>query len=288
VAAPRPGSILELVEEALSVLGERLRALADRARAGGDDELVHDVRVTLRRLEALSRLFRSVPAARDGEAVREAASALRRRLSLVRSEEVGRALIAARTDGAGGALETVVFPGKLPGVRVAATDLEKAGEALTGWKRKLSAAFDGAFAPRADAESVLLRQTRRRLRRRLAEVAALLPPRRRTLHAARIAAKRARYTLEVVEPLDPGVTSVLRLLRSFQVAAGDAHDLLELVSRVRAVAGSDPDAGPFVGPLLRTLEADADRAFSAARRRGAALDRPVRRLRPALRRPESR
>ena len=290
MATLRPGSLLRLLEEALAVHGARLRALVARARSGGDEDLVHDVRVALRRLEALARLFRGVPGRRDGEAVRASARELRRRLSLLRSEEVGRALIQQRTGGPGGPVEAIVFPGGLPAVRVATTDLAKVSRALTGWRRRLASAFGGSFAPRVDAGADLGRKTRRRLDRRFRELSSLLPPRRKTLHACRIAAKRVRYALEPVEPLDPRIGTILRLLRAFQVAAGDAHDLVELAGRVRAAVGTGngPAGAAALEAIARSLDADAARAISAARRHGAALTGPIRSLRLALGKAETR
>lgn len=288
MASPRPGSVLSLLEEALAAHGTRLRALASRAAAGGDDDLVHDVRVALRRVEALASLFRGVPEKGDGEALRVSARALRRRLSLLRSEEVGRALLASRTDGSDGSVATLVFKDELPSVRVDAREVAKVARAVAGWRRRLASAFDGAFAPRVDGEAVLVARTVRRLRKRVARLAALLPPGRKTLHEARIAAKRVRYALEAVEPLGADPAPLFRLLRSFQDAAGDGHDLVELAARVRAAAAGDPAREIALAPLARAIDVDADHALAAARRRGTALARPIRKLRPALRSPESR
>ena len=282
--APGPSSILSVFEESFALHGERLGALAGRAHAGGDDELVHDVRVALRRLEAFARLFRAVPGKGDGAETRAAARDLRRRLSLLRSEEVGRALLAARPGLAASGLDAIVFPGELPDLRIDAAEVEAVARTLDRWRRRLTSASEGAFAPRARIEDDLLRQTRRRLRNRAAELSAHLPPGRRTLHRARIAAKKLRYALEAVEPLDPGGRPLLRHLRTFQELAGDAHDLVELASRVRAVTATRPDPTP----LLDALDADAARAVEAARRRGAALAAPVRMLRPALGRRRTR
>ncbi|MCL4809737.1 MAG: CHAD domain-containing protein [Thermoanaerobaculia bacterium] len=288
MASPRSGTILGLLEETLAAQGEKLRALAARAGEGGDDELVHDVRVALRRLEAVVRLFRGIPGKEDGDEARETARTLRRRLSLLRSEEVGRALLSARAEAARGDLESLVFPEALPPVRVERRQVEDVERALARWRRRLASALDGAFAPRAGAGDLLVRKTLRRLRRRVSELSGLLPPGRRTLHPARIAAKRLRYALEVVEPLEPGARPLLRLLRSFQDEAGDAHDLVELAARVRAAAGAGPSPDARLGPLALELERAADRALASARRRGAILAGPVRKLRPALGGPESR
>jgi CHAD domain-containing protein len=185
-------------------------------------------------------------------------------------------------------LEPLVFPGALPAVRVERGQVEEVEKALARWRRRFTSSVEGAFAPRAGTGDLLLRKTRRRLRRRVSELSGLLPPGRRTLHAARIAAKRLRYALEIVEPLEPSARPLLRLLRSFQDEAGDAHDLVELAARVRhaAAAGSPPDGA--LGALVRALDDDAARALASARRRGTILAGPVRRLRPALGTPESR
>ncbi len=282
------GSILGLLEKAIPAQGEKLRALADRARTPGDEELVHDLRVALRRTEALSRVFRGLPGKGDGEAPRTSARALRRRLSVLRSEEVGRALLVARKEATDARLRALVFPGELPAVRVDPGDVAFVERSLSLWRRRLAAQGGGAFAPRAAVEAVLVRRTRRRLRRSLRSLAGRLPPDRETLHAARIAAKRVRYTLELLEPLDPEFRPVLRLLRSFQDSAGDAHDLFELAATVGAAASTSADAGAGLEPLARALEADATRALSTARREGAALARPVEKLRRSLGAAETR
>lgn len=288
MASSPPPSILGLLEGALRLQDEKLRLLAARASAGGDDELVHDVRVTLRRFEALGRLFRDFPGEGDGRAARAMARTLRRRLSELRSEEVGRALLAGRTGGTGGRLEALAFPGALPAVRVGAAEVVKIARAATSWRRRLASAVEGPFAPRALGEAIVIRRTRRRLLRLLADLSALLPPRRKTLHPARIAAKRLRYALEAVEPLDPDARPLLRLLRAFQDAAGDAHDLAELAARTRAALAGVPDPGPGDAAIADGLETDAARTLAAARRRGEALARPVRSFRPALGAPGTR
>ncbi|HYN41974.1 MAG TPA: CHAD domain-containing protein [Thermoanaerobaculia bacterium] len=288
MASPWSGSILGLLEKALPTHEDKLRALAARARSGGDEELVHDLRVALRRTEALTRLFRGLPGKGDGEAPRRAARALRRRLSVLRSEEVGRALLASRAGATDTRLSALVFPGELPVVRVDPGDVAAVSRALSRWKRRLASEGGGAFAPRAAAETALLRRSRRRLLRLLRDLAGLLPPDVETLHAARIAAKRVRYALEVLEPLDPRVRGLLRLLRSFQDAAGDAHDLTELTARITFVADASAEAGLAMGPVARGLEADATRALSKARKGAAALAGPVERLRKSLGVPETR
>lgn len=284
----RPLSAVGLLEQALSVHQERLRLLAARARGGGDEALVHDTRVALRRLEAVARLFRDVPGKGEPARLRAAARGPRRRLSIVRSEEVGRALLAARLESADGALAALVFPGELPGIRVDAAELETASRALSRWRRRLRGEFEGAFAPRAAAEGDLLGRTLRRVRRRLSALLRLLPPRAATLHEARIAAKRVRYALEAVEPLRPEVRALLRPLRAFQDAAGEAHDLVELGTRLRQAAARDGETAAAAARIDHVIEAESARAIDAARLRGALLEGPARRVRAALRRPETR
>ena len=286
--AARPNSILGLLEEALPARGEILRALAGRARAGGDEDLVHDLRVALRRVEALARLFRGDPEKGDGEVPRALARELRRRLSVLRSEEVGRALLASRAETVVSLPSGLVFPGELPAVRVDAGEVDAVERAVALWRRKLVSTRGGAFAPRAQAQAALLRKTRRRLVRLIRRLLALLPPDGRTLHPARIAAKRLRYALEVVEPLDAGIRASLRLLRAFQDAAGDFHDLAELAATVDALAVRGGENRLALDLLVRDLESDARRALAVARRRGLALESPVRRLRQSLRGLETR
>ncbi|HPA51376.1 MAG TPA: CHAD domain-containing protein [Thermoanaerobaculia bacterium] len=251
-----------------------MRELRERARRGGDGSLVHDVRVALRRLEATGRLFRGFPEAKDGDALRIAARDLRRRLSSLRSEEVGRTLLAERA-GDEGLLRTV-FPDELPALRVDPAEIARLAKGVTDWRRRLAAALGGPFAPRSKAGRELRRRAGRRLRRRLERLAALLPPTSRTLHRARIAAKRLRYALELLEALEPRAAPLLDRLRPFQDAAGEAHDLLELAVRLRTAGPAADD--PRLGHLGRELQEEARRAVARARRRGAALRTALRRL----------
>ncbi|MHB1045130.1 MAG: CHAD domain-containing protein [Thermoanaerobaculia bacterium] len=261
-----------------------MREVGERARRGGDASLVHDVRVALRRLETTARLFRGFPRAGDGDALRTAARDLRRRLSALRSEEVGRALLAERLEG--GDVLREVFPGDLPALRVDPAEIAPLAKGVAGWRRRLAAAFGGPFAPRADAGRALLRRAGKRLARRLARLGELLPPTAGTLHPARIAAKRVRYALELLGPLAPRGAPLLDRLRLFQDATGDAHDLLELADRLRTAGAMGAD--PRLGRLARDLEEEALRALARARRRGAGLREALRSLRTALRRLETR
>lgn len=283
-----PPSAVALLEESLAAHAGRLRALAARAAAGGDDALVHDTRVSLRRLEALARVFRDAPGRSDADAVRSAARGPRRRLSLLRSEEVGRALLSARLRPGDGDVSSLVFPGELPSTRVAAADLEPAARALAAWRRRLRAELDDAFAPRAAAGERLLRGTLRRARRRLSSLLRLLPPRAGTLHEARIAAKRARYALEAVEPLRPEVRALLRQLRAFQGAAGEAHDLVELGLRLREGSLRGGPGAAAAARIAEEVGGEAARAIEAARLRGARLEGAARRVRATLREAETR
>lgn len=281
-------SVVGLLGDAIAAHSARLRLLAGRARGGGDDDLVHDTRVALRRLEALARLFRDVPERGDGARVREAARGPRRRLSALRSEEVGRALLAARVGPGDGDVSSAAFPGALPDTRVTAADLAPAIRALAAWRRRLRSRFTGPFAPRAAADELLLAATLRRVRRSLGALLRLLPPREKTLHEARIAAKRARYALEAIEPVRPEVRALLRQLRAFQDAAGEAHDLVELGGRLLEAADRGGPAAEAAARLAGEVEGEASRTIEGARRRGALLEGAVRRVRATLREAETR
>lgn len=245
---------------------------------------MHDVRVALRRLEATARLFRGFPGAGDGDALQASARELRRRLSPLRSEEVGRALFEERVEDE--AILRRVFPDDLPALRVDPAEIARLGTGVAEWSQRLAAAVGGAFAPRGMAGSVLRRRVGKRLSRDLARLRELLPPTAGTLHPARIAVKRVRYALELLGPLVPQAGPLLDRFRLFQDAAGDAHDLLELAERLRAAGATGHD--PRLGLLARSLEDEAPRAVARARRRGAGLRDAIRSLRRALRELETR
>jgi CHAD domain-containing protein len=76
------------------------------------------------------------------------------------------------------------------------------------------------------------------------------------LHQLRLAAKKLRYTMELV-PRGMGAAACLRRLRAVQRRLGHLHDVQVLIDEIEVIAGSDPDAAAYrITPLVDALERD--------------------------------
>ena len=119
-----------------------------------------------------------------------------------------------------------------------------------------------AAAPDAEWQRALGRRLERRARtlaRACAEVGPLFVPER--LHAVRIAGKKCRYTVELVERAAGRKASrLLRALRGAQDRLGRLHDLVVLGDAIRAAMAA-PGRGraaqaPHVGAMLAACDAE--------------------------------
>lgn len=247
----------------------------ERVLGSGGDEAVHDLRVALRRTASLASMGRGVPATAVSRALQRCARDLRRELSVHRSQEVSAALLLKRFEddprrrAAARAAARRIFGGPPPGSALQAAAFLRRVDRLRSLfdarERELSRLIRAGDLSTA-GESAADRLDRRaalRLRKLAARLAGAGPPRRPTLHAFRIAAKRLRYTLEFLEEAVPGAQSLLRGLRQFQDLSGDAHDRMELAAVVKRRATASRPGAP-VRALLRPLEADARRAVAQA------------------------
>ncbi len=269
-------SLVAHLSATVSAQRARIEEVLARAERLDDPQVLHDVRVALRRTAALARLTRGFPAPGSGEPLRRTARDLRRFLSPQRSLEVSVAILSTRfrRDPARRAVALKLARRMAPPSRGPAVPGKDAQLRL----RALRSAFSirdaelvpfsspfAAAAPTRDDES-LARLVCRRLRKKRKRILSDGMPDRQTLHALRIAAKDLRYSLEFVRGLVPGVPSLLKDFQAFQDLAGDAHDRIELIAAVRKAAGEAP------APLRRgalglipPLERDAARALGRAR-----------------------
>lgn len=278
-----PGAVSRLFE-ALSAQRSRVEAIC-RKRGGLRGGALHDVRVALRRTAALSRLSRGFPSEGSGEPLLAAARSLRRALSASRSEEVCRSRLArrfgrdaARREAARSLAARLGQPGAPPPPEPADL-LAELLPLFASREAELLAAADADGA----ADRRLSLRLHRRLRRRRRRLLSLGVPERSTLHRFRIATKDFRYGVEFLAGELPGGRDLLKLLRAFQDAAGDAHDREEIVDLVRRRALSSPRDRAGARLLLPTLERDATRAVERARRLSSSVLDQVERLEIARR-----
>jgi CHAD domain-containing protein len=263
-AGPAPCSPSLLVARTRHAL-DLQRARIESALAHPDGTSVHDIRVALRRTAALSRVSKGIPANGAGNALAKEAREIRKLLTERRTREVLVARLKERfaEDGRrhalalGAARKLEAGAGTDPGP--ADSQFERSVARLRRCfetrDRELGALLSsGKWATAADR--ALRRRASRRIGRLVRRLAEMGVPDRRTLHPFRIAAKRLRYALELLEESVPGATPLLRELRHFQELSGDAHDRIELVHAVRHAASGVLAFRELLGPL----ELDARRA----------------------------
>ncbi|MDM7831509.1 CYTH and CHAD domain-containing protein [Cellulomonas edaphi] len=242
--APADGSAGELVRSYLATHLERLVA-ADAGVRAGDDDAVHDARVATRRLRTALAVFRTVNDPPDGDpgattrALREQLRALGHLLGaardpVVESAALGRTLAQEPVELVLGDVARRIADDR-SSARSAALGVLRDHLDDPATPRMLDALDDLAGArlrgPDADADGLrLVRRVRKTWRRMDAALDAAAdlpdgPERDAALHAARKAARRARYAAEVVVPVvgRPARRSARRA-RDVQDALGRQHD----------------------------------------------------------------
>jgi CHAD domain-containing protein len=275
-----PPRLVSHTAAALSERRARLDTLLARVSGPPGGEMLHDLRVALRRIAALARLTGDVPRKGDGKALRDAARDLRRALSVRRTQDVARSLLLARFRR---------DPRRRAVAVHLAARLAKEGDpgpspertrALLARLRRAFTRRDLAFARLHDpltgtadplAERMLAKSVRRRLRRAAKRLHDAGTPGPAGLHPARILARDLRYGLEFAGDAMPAPDALVPLLAEFQDAAGHAHDVAELIGEVRSLAGRSRAAGRrealrLLPPLLGAEERAVARAQASSRR----------------------
>ena len=283
VAVPR---LVSRTAAALSERRARLDALLARFVGPPSGEALHDLRVALRRTAALARLTGDAPRKGSGRALRIAARDLRRALSTRRTEDVARTLLLSRFRR---------DPRRRAVAERLAQRLAREGdrgpspartrELLTRLRRNFTrreaslARLHDPLTGTADegAEKRLAKCVRRRLRRSAKQLCGAGVPTPAGLHPARILARDLRYGLEFASAAMPAVAALVPLLMEFQDTAGDAHDLAELVTQVRRLAGRARPAERraalrLLPPILAAEERALARAQGSSRRLLARLE----------------
>jgi CHAD domain-containing protein len=225
------------VAAAIGHLGVVLLQQRDGALAATQAEPVHQMRVALRRLRAILRLFRDCTGAPALLRLEAELKTLAGRLGPARDWDVfltgiGRQVMAASGEdarlapllrAAAGARQAAYGSLRLaldePEFRLLALDIADAAARPEAWR---AAAPAPATALGEFAAGVLERRWRK-LRRRGREMETLDLP---AFHALRIEAKRLRYAAELFAPLWPGkgTRRFLRRLARLQEAMGLAND----------------------------------------------------------------
>lgn len=254
---------MPLTEAAPKILGVRLAELAaqrERALTRDDPEDLHDLRVTTRRLRAALALLGG-PLAPAAAAVKRLGDALGRVRDLdVMIEWLDRAREGAEADERHG---IAALRGRLAGELPSHEQAMR--EACALYHRELEPALLGHLrAAGSDGPlggAPVRRQVARRLERlgrridRLPSVADVPG-----VHAVRIAGKKARYDLELLELAgDPGAADAIASLKQLQETVGEVRDRDVRLERLPGwIARAARLEQPGVVALLRAALAERE------------------------------
>ncbi len=264
-------------ENALCRLGlrhlDRILALKVKVLKGRDAEAVHDFRVASRRLEAVLELLFPAPLPADVKRLRRPIRRCRKMLSEARDMNALadhlHAILARKRVARRQAWTVIVryFRGRRRKAfqqaqrKIGKADFERAHARL---RARLSPA---AFHARSFSEPPILPAGwDSRMRGVMAHAGRILEdriararesPETRTVHAARIAAKRARYLAEVLHALGmPTSAEMTARLRELQKLLGNWHDLellenamIEVLARPKFIR-NHLDTGLEIGKLI--------------------------------------
>lgn len=246
------------------------RLLANSRRPSGEG--LHDLRVALRRMAAVTRLTRGLPPGSGARAVAGTARALRRSLSDQRTSEVSADILRrtfARGPNRTAALAAARRILETPSSRGAGTEARTASRLYAlrrAVDRRISALEAAAAAPVSPpAQAACAVRFFARLAVRLARLRQAGPPPPEKLHLFRVTARDLRYGFELLDGFWPPADEAVRALRQIQDAAGVAHDLLELTATLRRAAAPGP-CRPAEARLFSAVEAASRRRLLVARR----------------------
>jgi CHAD domain-containing protein len=273
----------EAVAAAIGHLGLALLHQREGALAGAEPEPVHQMRVALRRLRAILRLFRDCTGAPSLLRLEAELKLLAGRLGPARDWDVFLAGTGAEVAAAVGeeprlsallreaqaareaayaALRAVL---EEPEFRLLALDLAEAAARPESWRDAAPAAATAL----AGFGAALLERRWRKLKKRGREMESLDLA---AFHALRIEAKRLRYAAELFAPLWPGKASrrFLRRLARLQEAMGLANDAEVARGLVAGLKSAPPGrswaGGVFDGwCLARVASARRDSAAAWAK-----------------------
>jgi CHAD domain-containing protein len=212
-----------------------------------DADLVHDVRVAVRRLEEVARLLRGGMDKAAARAVGESLKAVRRAMGALRDADVTREHLdrwrmPAAVKAAARALAEELAAGR---PRLAAAAGEAAAAASVQGSLVVLArvveerAHDAEKAEAALRAAVAGQRAKREKGFRKAVGKAALKQTADALHAARVAAKKLRYVTELAEEagLGEGLKKRVKFLKRVQELLGDHHDVHVIAEMLEARVG---------------------------------------------------
>ncbi|MGY2292964.1 CHAD domain-containing protein [Pseudomonas sp. SDO528_S397] len=239
------------------VVGLEVGLLSCQARLAAvtDDEALHDLRTTVRRLRSLLRPLRGLPGVEPLEA---AASAVGQYTTPLRDREVLAAYLQAHGHHEAATRRLRQQPTTYRAV-ARSSELAHLLRVLEAFPRSI----------RAAQRQKLLKGLRTRIEKRLAKqwktLGETLHDPHHDRHRLRLMIKRVRYAAEAYPELDTLAAKSMSRLKAAQSALGDWHDCWQWLAQ----AGHQPDLQPCVPGWHRTMthaEGRADQVLDALSR----------------------
>ncbi len=281
-AASHPARRLGGPDTVRSVLADAVKARASRflknlrqAAKHPDDDPVHDLRVSVRRLAAALLATAETARSRPAEDVLALLKTLMRPLGKLRDAQVQLGLLNALPNTDGKALRAYLgflearearFRAKSrkamkklarAEIRKGCKDVRAGLRDPSTVKRSAAASASGLFARCYAAVCAHWVRAHR--------VTALDEADLKALHKMRLAVKRLRYTVEVLQPLLPQMGKRrLKMLGRLQTRLGDIHDLDVIAHNISAFYA--PDISPPVRRVLDRFARNRKANFEAFRR----------------------
>jgi CHAD domain-containing protein len=249
------------LEFALEDRWHRYQKAFDRCRKKFSEDPVHQLRVETRRLLALIDLLGTWAAGDELQALRRVLKKFLRSFSRLRDTQVQLMFVdkhrrrfpeIGRFAKSLGRLEQRLI-GKLD-KEVRRVGWRKMKALVVALEKVLDAALVGAGL-RVRGGELLLTHVRRTFQRVLTLRRRIHPERPLTIHRTRVAFKRFRYLLELLEPLLPGVTlRQLQSMHDYQTLMGEIQDLEVLQGALDRFVEEKPDSAEPMERFHREIE----------------------------------
>jgi CHAD domain-containing protein len=236
----RTPSLERLLRERATILLKR----RDEVQGKGDAEAVHDLRVATRRLQEVLDLFEPVLPGKETRRVRRRARSIRHHFAEVRDKDVLHELVRALRPAtpasqraAVAALERTLRDQADDERRALAHTNGHAALQVKGIRKRLEALLE-RFGKQPARPALVARAARAGLARRMRELErarrAASSGRPLPAHRLRIAVKRWRYALEILDASNLGpFTGAIEAARRVQEKLGALHDLDVLLDLAR-------------------------------------------------------
>ncbi|MBN2505271.1 MAG: CHAD domain-containing protein [Verrucomicrobia bacterium] len=257
----RPPDVAAHLERVLKERWRRYRKAFDRCRRNFSEDLVHQLRVETRRLVALLNLLDALVTVRALQDLRHAVKKLFRSSARLRDTQVQRLFVDRHRRA---------FPEISPFAKSLAR-LEK--RLVAELKRRirrtrrrdikeLVAALRDVLGPaladagvRTRGEAIVRRHVQHAFNRVLNLRRRVDPDRPLTIHRTRVAFKRFRYLVELLQPLLPGITPRrLETMHHYQTMMGDIQDLEVLQRALDEFAKTHARTAPALQRFRQEIE----------------------------------